>query len=231
MLTFRVLSTLLIYPERAVLDRLDEMAAILDGEALLPAATTAELRAFMDSLHATDLMEAQANYISLFDQSRSLSLHLFEHIHGESRDRGQAMVDLLEHYRANGLDLTTDELPDFLPLFLEFLSMRPLDEARELLGETVGIVSLLRARLEKRRSSYAAVLGAVESLAPGKLDHRVIAETVAGEVPDDTPEALDQAWMETPVTFNDATLGQASCGTGCAAAADIVERFAPPGAR
>jgi len=230
MLTFKVLSALLVYPEQEVIDSLDEMAAVLDREKLLPAAVRADLRAFMETLKATDLMDAQASYISLFDQSRSLSLHLFEHIHGESRDRGQAMVDLLQHYRAKGLDLTTVELPDFLPLFLEFLALQPPGEARELLGETAGIISLLRTRLDKRRSSYAAVLAAIETLAPGKADDRAIAETVAGEVPDHTPEALDRAWEEAPVTFNDANLGQASCGTGCAAAAAVVERFAPPDA-
>src|SRR3546814_4272245 len=89
------------------------MASIVYRESLLPAAARSDLRAFMETLKATDLMETQSNYISLFDQSRSLSLHLFEHIHGESRDRGQAMVDLLQHYRATGLDLTTVELPDY----------------------------------------------------------------------------------------------------------------------
>src|SRR3546814_16402610 len=131
MLTFKVLSALLVYPEREVIDSLEEMAAIVDREALLPAAARADLRAFMETLKATDLMETQSNYISLFDQSRSLSLHLFEHIHGESRDRGQAMVDLLQHYRANGLDLTTVDLPDYLPLFLEFLSLQQIGEIQD----------------------------------------------------------------------------------------------------
>ena len=231
MLTFKVLSALLVYPEQEIIDSLDEMAAIVDREALLPAAARTDLRAFMETLKATDLMEAQANYISLFDQSRSLSLHLFEHIHGESRDRGQAMVDLLQHYRAKGLDLTTVELPDYLPLFLEFLSLQPLSEIQDLLGETAGIISLLRARLEKRGAPYAAVLGAIETLVPGKADRRTVQDAVAGEAPDDTPAALDRAWEEVPVTFNEATMGQASRGTGCTAAAAIVERFAPSDTR
>lgn len=229
MLTFKVLSALLVYPEQAVIDSLDEMAAILDRETLLPAAARTDLRALMATLEAADLMDTQATYISLFDQSRSLSLHLFEHIHGESRDRGQAMVDLLAHYRSKDLDLITVELPDYLPLFLEFLSTQPLGEARDLLGETVDIVALLRARLEKRRAPYAAVFRAIEALAPYQADSRVLRETVAGETPDDTPEALDRTWEEAPVTFNDASLGQASCGVGCSAAAAIVDRFAAPG--
>src|SRR3546814_9547938 len=94
------------------------------------------------------------------------------------------MVDLLQHYRANGLDLTTVELPDYLPLFLEFLSLQPIGEIQDLLGETAGIISLLRARLEKRQTPYAVVLGAIEALVPGKADGRVIQETVAGAAPD-----------------------------------------------
>src|SRR3546814_397465 len=190
MLTFKVLSARLVYPVQEIIDSLDEMAAVVEREKLVPAAARSGLSTFMATLKGTDLLEAQAQYISLFDQSRSLSLHLFEHIHGESRDRGQAMVDLLEHYRAKGLDLTTVELPDYLPLFLEFLSLQPLGDARSLLGETVEIISLLRARLEKRRAPHAAVLAAIETLASGKADRNAIQETVGGEVPDDTPAAL-----------------------------------------
>src|SRR3546814_14659584 len=111
MLTFKVLAALLVYPEQEVIDSLDEMAAIVDREKLLPAAARADLRAFMETLKATDLMEAQANYISLFDQSRSLSLHLFEHIHGASREPGPAMGALLPHYPPNGPNPPTPKPP------------------------------------------------------------------------------------------------------------------------
>ena len=132
----------------------------------------------MADLRGADLMDAQARYVALFDHSRSLSLHLYEHSHGESRDRGQAMVNLLNHYRANGLDPGTSELPDFLPLFLEFLSTRPAGEARALLGQAVEVVALLRARLEQRGAPYAAVFRAIEALAPHRADEAAIRETV-----------------------------------------------------
>src|SRR3546814_9583586 len=154
MLTFKVLSARLVYPVQEIIDSLDEMAAVVEREKLVPAAARSGLSTFMATLKAADLLEAQAQYISLFDQSRSLSLHLFEYIHGESRYRGQAMVDLLEHYRAKGLDLTTVELPDYLPLFLEFLSLQPLGDARSLLGATVEIIPLPRTRLESRRATH-----------------------------------------------------------------------------
>jgi nitrate reductase delta subunit len=170
-------------------------------------------------------MDAQARYVALFDHSRSLSLHLYEHSHGESRDRGQAMVNLLNHYRSKGLDLSACELPDFLPLFLEFLSTQPADEARALLAQAVEVVALLRARLEQRGAPYGAVFRAIEALAPRQADAAMIRERVASEAPDDTPAALDRAWEEAPVTFG-SDPGAAS--SGCSAASAMVARFAPP---
>ncbi|MGH6902551.1 MAG: nitrate reductase molybdenum cofactor assembly chaperone [Geminicoccaceae bacterium] len=203
MLTFRALAALLVYPEQELIDSLDEMAAIVGAEGALPEAEGRALQALIADLRGADLMDAQARYVALFDHSRSLSLHLYEHSHGESRDRGQAMVNLLNHYRANGLEPGTSELPDFLPLFLEFLSTRPTGEARALLGQAVEVVALLRARLERRGAAYAAVFRAIEALAPSRADEAAIHATVSGEAPDDTFEALDRAWEEAPVTFRD----------------------------
>jgi nitrate reductase delta subunit len=226
MLTLKVLSALLVYPEQELIDSLDEMAAVLAAEGALPEVERRALEALIADLRGADLMDAQARYVALFDQSRSLSLHLYEHSHGESRDRGQAMVDLLIHYRANGLEPGTSELPDFLPLFLEFLSTRPGGEARPLLGQALPVAALLRARLEKRDAPYAAVFQAIEALASERVDLAAIREVVAGEAPDHTPEALDRAWEEAPVTFgNDPS---ALDGAGCSAASAMVARFAQP---
>lgn len=201
MLTFKVLAALLTYPEEEVLSHLDEMAAILDREKLLPLAERNGLRALMDHLAASDVMDSQATYVGLFDQSRSLSLHLFEHIHGESRERGQAMADLIDHYRSFGMEVSVAELPDFLPLFLEFLSTQPLDEARPMLGEAVNILALLRTRLEKREALYTVVFRALEVLSPVRPDEAAIRAEVGGEKRDDTPAALDKSWEDAPVTF------------------------------
>jgi nitrate reductase delta subunit len=228
MLTFKVLAALLTYPEPELIEALDEMAAILEAEGALPRAERRQLGALMADLRGADLIDAQARYVALFDHSRSLSLHLYEHSHGESRDRGQAMVNLLSYYRSKGLDPGTSELPDFLPLFLEFLSTQPADEARALLGQAVGVVALLRARLERRDAPYAAAFRAIEALAPYRANETAIRETVGGEAPDDTPAALDRAWEEAPVTFRD---DPSAAGAGCSAASAMVARFAPPGAR
>jgi nitrate reductase delta subunit len=223
--TLKVLAALLIYPEQELVDSLDEMAAILEAEGALPKAERRALAAFIADLRGADVMDAQARYVALFDHSCSLSLHLYEHSHGESRDRGQAMVNLLNHYRSKGLDPGACELPDFLPLFLEFLSTQPAGEAQALLGQAVEVVALLRARLEQRGSPYAAVFGAIEALAPRRADAAMVRETVASEAPDDTPAALDRAWEEAPVTFGS---DAAAASSGCSAASAVVARFAPP---
>ena len=225
MLTFKVLAALLVYPEEPLIASLGEMAAVLEAEGALPKAEHRALAELIADLRTSDLMDAQARYVALFDHSRSLSLHLYEHSHGESRDRGQAMVNLLNHYRSKGLEPGATELPDFLPMLLEFLSMQPADEARALLDQATPVVALLRARLERRGSPYAAVFRAIEALAGQRADAGAIRETVKAEVPDDTPEALDRAWAEAPVTFgNDPS---ATAGSGYGAASAMVARFAP----
>ncbi len=151
-----------------------------------------------------ELMDAQENYGLLFDQGRSVSLHLFEHVHGESRDRGQAMVDLIEVYRNNGFELDALELPDYLPLFLEYLSNRPHLEVREWLGDVSPIMAKLAARLEERGDAgtlYAVMLESLLMIA-GQLEQLdALRGTLADEPPDHTPEAIDQEWEETAVSF------------------------------
>jgi nitrate reductase delta subunit len=227
MLSLKVLAALLTYPEQELIDGLDEMAAVLEAEGALPRGERRALEALMADLRGADLLDAQARYVALFDHSRSLSLYLYEHSHGESRDRGQAMVNLLNHYRANGLEPGPSELPDFLPLFLEFLSTRPAGEARALLGQAVEVVALLRARLEQRGAPYAAVFQSIEALAPCRADEAAIRATLSGEARDDTLEALDRAWEEAPVTFRDPP-----AGAGRPPASQPLARLAAePGAR
>lgn len=201
MQTLKILSELLCYPEPELIEHLAELAAVLDDEGVLADADRVRLKTWMAELGQRELMELQAEYVALFDRGRALSLHLFEHVHGESRRRGQAMVDLLNLYQSHGLKLSARELPDFIPLFLEYLSRRPLDEARELLSEAMHVLRLLRARLEKRRSAYALVFASLESLAGHREDDREIRARVAAEPPDNTFEALDRAWGEEPVSF------------------------------
>ena len=121
----------------------------------MTAAGKAALGRLADDIGGRDAYDAQERYVLLFDRTRSLSLHLFEHVHGESRDRGQAMVDLMAMYEEDGFEIDTKELPDYLPMFLEYLSMKPRAEAVQLLDETAHILAALRERLKKRQSVYA----------------------------------------------------------------------------
>lgn len=225
MLTFRVLSALLRYPTEEVWAHAGEMAAVLESEALLPPAERKALADFVESQQRTGLMAAQAAYVEAFDFGKSTSLYIFEHVHGESRDRGQAMVRLIERYRAYGLELESCELPDYLPLVLEFLSILPLEEAQGFLAEVIDIVELVAARLERRGAPHHVLLSAVAALG-GDRRAAQARRQAAGEARDDTPEALDEAWLEAPVTFDEAGAGGAQDG-GCAAASAMVARFAP----
>jgi nitrate reductase molybdenum cofactor assembly chaperone NarJ/NarW len=186
--TLRALAALLSYPDEALRAALPEVRDCAPREAL-PLA---------DEIAQSGLYEAQERYVALFDRSRALSLHLFEHVHGESRDRGQAMVDLLAMYEAHGLTVQAHELPDYIPAFLEFLSVLESKEARKLIGETAHILRALGDRLAERGSPYAAVFAAVLALARLPGLSKPIGKRVTAE-PDRS--ALDAQWMDPEVTF------------------------------
>ena len=198
--TYRALAALIAYPTEALQEATGEIAAVLVEEGLVPAPRRAAIDDLLAELAERDIYDLQERYFALFDRSRSLSLHLFEHVHGESRDRGQAMADLIELYRGHGFEPTASELPDFLPLFLEFLSLLPGHEAQALLAEPAGILQVLAERLVTRKSAYAAVFAALAALA-------TLADAPAIDRPDTTAEdpddlaALDAVWEEAAVHF------------------------------
>lgn len=200
--TLRVLAALLSYPDAAHRAWLAEFPRLLDGEAAVSIARREELKSFIRRLAAMDALAAEADYVQLFDGGRATSLHLFEHVHGDSRDRGPAMVDLAQTYEQNGLILAPNELPDYLPVILEFASTRPPDEARAFLGELTHLLQSVFSALVKRESAYASVLGALVELAGGR------AEPVA--FTEDAP--LDETWEEPPVFGGCSTAGQSKPG-------------------
>jgi nitrate reductase delta subunit len=149
-----------------------------------------------------------------------LSLHLFEHVYGESRDRGQAMVNLRERYRAAGLDIASNELPDYLPLLLEFLAQCPDTEARQLLGEAAHVLRVLQERLASRGSIYAPVFAALEELGQREPEAKQLAEMRNAEVDDPSDlAALDRVWQETEVQFGPGGFGETACAARPAARA------------
>ena len=209
MQTLKVLSALMCYPQAAMVDAGAEMLGALDHEDVVTEAERAAIQELIDYMRATDLYELQADYVGLFDRGRSLSLHLFEHVHGESRDRGQAMVDLMELYKRHGFDMAAKELPDYIPLFLEYLAHRPAAEMDELLGDAGHILALLQARLMKRQSPYQAIFAVLTRLAGAEEELETLRKAAEAEARDDTPEALDKEWEESEVLFgggNDSAL-------------------------
>ncbi len=212
MKTLKVLSALLTYPSDEMVAAAPELKTALARDGVLKRHDAAAVTALIDDICGRDLFDAQERYILLFDRTRSLSLHLFEHVHGESRDRGQAMVDLIKLYEDGGYTPTTAELPDFLPLFLEYAATRAPAEAIELIGQPGHVFAALKERLVKRQSPYAAVFAALVSLSKARLDKAAL-EALRDE-PDPEPddlEALDAAWMDEEVTFGPGS-AQSACG-------------------
>ncbi|PCJ75690.1 MAG: nitrate reductase molybdenum cofactor assembly chaperone [Rhodobacteraceae bacterium] len=200
--TFKALSVLLSYPSDDLKAAVGEIREIITSEGILSKDAVAAIQPLLTDMEKFDKYELQERFVLLFDRSRTLSLNLFEHVHGESRDRGPAMVDLLETYRAGGFDLVSTELPDHLPILLEFLSNRPIDEAKEMLEDAGHIMAALAERLHRRESNYAAVLAALAEFAGAEASSEMVQELLS--VKDDDPEdleALDDVWEEAEITF------------------------------
>ena len=201
-LTLRVLAHLLSYPDTSLRDHLAEMTTALQGERALRPDRLAELCALMQHLRGARAMDVEAHYVETFDRGRGTALHLFEHVHGDSRDRGPAMIDLLQTYEQAGLYLAPGELPDHLTVVLEYASTQPPAQARAFLRELTHILQAIFSALQRRESPYASVLAAVLELAGEKAE--------AVKIPDEP--GLDETWEEPAAFGGCSTQGQASPG-------------------
>lgn len=200
--SLRVFAAVLGYPDAPLRAHLPEMRALLQAERALSSSRLADLDALMDTLWRAEPLEAESAYVELFDRGRSTSLHLFEHVHGDSRARGPAMIDLGQTYEKAGLVLAEGELPDYLPAVLEFVSTQPHREARAFLAEMAHIFNAIFGALQQRESAYASVLGALIELAGEK----------AQPVKPQAEEALDESWAEPLVFDGCSSKGQARPG-------------------
>lgn len=221
--TLKSLSLILSYPTRELQEAMPEIGGVLASDTRLTAATRRTLRPLVEALGERDIYALQEQYVMLFDRSRTLSLNLFEHVHGESRDRGGAMVSLLETYREGGFEPMTSELPDHLPVLLEFLSIRPAAEAREILADAAHIFKALETRLDRRESAYWPIFTALVQLAGASARKDAVAELL--EQPDDDPndlEALDEVWEEAEVRFGP------DPNAGCPQVRDMLSRMDEP---
>jgi nitrate reductase delta subunit len=200
--TLRVLGHLLSYPDAELRAHLPEMRDALRDERALTSGRLIEIDALIDRLRGPRPLEVEAAYVELFDRGRGTALHLFEHVHGDSRDRGPAMVDLVKTYEQSGLLLAPGELPDFLPVVLEFASTQPPAQASEFLREIAHILQSLFGALIERESVYASVPAALLDLA----GERAQAVKLPAE------PAIDESWEE-PMAFGGcSTEGQARPG-------------------
>lgn len=200
MSVLKLIGVLLDYPRDELWQHGEELLEACDDPALSPA-RRGQLQTFVRDLLASDPLDAQDNWLATFDRGRSMSLLVFEHIHGESRDRGQAMVDLIDAYRKNGFELDARELPDYLPLLLEYLSHRPQAEAKDWLHHIGHIAGMLAARAAERQLPHAVLLEILVEAGEGKVNLAVLRQRASEEVRDDTVEAMDRLWEEEAVRF------------------------------
>jgi len=210
MKVLKVISLLLSYPSQELIDERAALEQAVIQDPTLSAEAKQRLLNFVAELLSMDYLDAQEDYIATFDKGRYTSLLLFEHVHGESRDRGQAMVEMINIYKENGYELSARELPDFIPLFLEFLSCCEPAMALEWLDEINHILALLEERLSLRDSPYAALFTVLLSLVSAVETRSDIVKQVAAEERDDTMEAIDKVWEEEAVRFG-AETAASSC--------------------
>ena len=200
--TLRVLAHLLSYPDAELRAHLPELQAALHDERALGASRLTEIDALISRLANRRALDVEADHVELFDRGRGTALHLFEHVHGDSRDRGPAMVDLCQTYEAAGLFMAPGELPDHLTVVLQYASTQPPAQAKAFLGEITHILQVIFSALLRREAAHACVLAALLDLAGEKAQ----AVAVAPE-----PE-LDDSWAE-PMAFDGcSTQGQARPG-------------------
>ncbi|MDT0576049.1 nitrate reductase molybdenum cofactor assembly chaperone [Croceicoccus sp. F390] len=201
--SLRTLAALLGYPSKNLVEAVPELRAALAEENALSANSRTALEPLLIGLSTRNLFDLQADYSELFDSTRRLSLHLFEHVHGDNKDRGQAMSDLGLEYIKNGLEMTSNELPDYIPMFLEFTGQLTPEAARDWLREPIEVFTVLAERLADRETPYAAVFAAVVELADGRPDAGRV-EEIGKAFAEDENKSVDELWEEAPVSFGTA---------------------------
>jgi len=224
MLILKVISRLLDYPSEALFAASDELIHVVERDTALSDKNKQAIVAFIRQLTARDLYDAQESYDLLFDRGRSLSLLLFEHVHGESRDRGQAMVNLMNVYKSKGFEVDSSQLPDYLPLYLEFLSEQENDFSEEWLGDICHLMTMLSERLIDRCNYYSVLFDSLVDLSGLEVDRKEIADAVKKETRDDTIEAIDKEWEDKEIKFDDPLSANGQSGEQCPSASSGVQK-------
>ena len=181
--TRRLLATcslLLSYPDHATVDRLP---LVRDHLIDLPVPSRAALAGFVDWLGSTDVLRAQEHYVEIFDRRRKACLYLTYFLNGDTRGRGMALVGFKEEYQRSGFTIDSGELPDFLPVVLEFGAVGDLDAALQILGRHRAGLELLHHALDGFGSPYADVAAALLPAVPVGIEGPKAAELAASGPP------------------------------------------------
>jgi len=206
--TYKILGVLIQYPSQALISVLSECKEALQSEALLSKDVLKEVCHLIKHLQQTELLSLEENYVSLFDFKSSLSLHLLEHTYGDSRDRGQALLDIVSYYEKSGLYLQPGSMPDYMPVFLEHLSFLPTIKASQVLSCHINTIALLEQRLKEHDSAYTAVFSALKSLSASKEDEKYVQNAMNKYTREsENSKTVDEKWQE-PNAFSIPTKGK-----------------------
>ena len=217
MLILKVVARLLDYPTQALIDNSQHLIEATRSSREIPPELRQQTIQLIEAWAEADLYDLQAQYDGLFERGRYLSLLIFEHVHGESRDRGQAMVDLLNMYREKGLELNAREMPDYLPLFLEFLSEQDDLYAREWLADVSHILALLEERITLRAANRRCLFSNLLVVSGAKINRKEIKDRLSKEQPDTNMRAIDKAWEDKEIRFDD-PIKKGACSSNSSAA-------------
>jgi len=201
MLSIKALGALLHYPQEELIEALVDIQQLVEAESLLHPEQVSALDRFFAGMRKQALLDLQEHYVQLFDTTPQHALYLFQHLYGDSPQRGPALADLIGMYRDHGYQLTARELPDYLPLYCEFAAQFPQAEARVLLGRALPVLELMAQRLEEAGSAYAAVFSALCSLAERSEDTAAIEQLLSARIRGGRDQTMDEAWKEQPVSF------------------------------
>ena len=162
MMIYTILSRLLDYPDQELKDNIATIEEALQQERV-DEDEQHVLSTFLQQVKNESLLQMQQDYVQTFDMVPEHSLHLTHHLFGDDRGRGPALVDLGEHYKGMGMELKSGEIPDYLPLILEYVAT--LDEmgARVFLADAAKVLTVVAANLEKAKSPYAPLIRLIEN--------------------------------------------------------------------
>lgn len=225
MRALHLISLLLQYPTCELKEVAEEIRQRLTDDPALPKGAVSSLGPLLTRLATGDIYDCQETYIGLFDRGRAHSLHLFEHVHGESRDRGQAMVDLRQRYLDAGLELEGNELPDYLPLFLDYCSTLPEPAARDMLAEPGVVLVAIAARLTEKGSDYAPLFALLCDIAGVEMDEEAAKALSPVEDPETLAE-IDQIWEDEEIRFGAEAAPDPNAA--CPQASAILDRMRAP---